>query len=361
MSLSVLVVYVVDDVTGLRAKLARLCSGFEELDVVTTCVPYEHSGRLWTRAYRMIRANIKAIRCIAQQKYDVVFVRYAYYFFPLYIMARMLGKKIQLEINSDITSELKERGQGLRMRIDRVCMMTAVSCSSLIHVVSNEVIHRLREKYPKAEYVFSPNFVVDESLPRCERYGNNDKTKIVFLGNASQPWQGINDFIERVVKRSDWFREHCELHLVGYTSDELKDVVQKTLAPGVVHVHGFLSGLEKDRVMDAMDIGVGVLSLKAKGMSETTAIKTCEYLYRGIPIIIGYTDLSLPAAAPFVLNVDLYDDPNVVNKLRLFVNKVREQEEIGYAAHVFARENLLVRNYCLRVLRGAHDAKKLAP
>ncbi len=123
------------------------------------------------------------------------------------------------------------------------------------------------------------------------RQFDGQELHIVFLGSRPDPWHGLDRLTDSMRHyASSGGNVKVNLHLVG-------GIVPADLGmqePEVgFHFHGMLSGEELDAVMSRMNLAVCSLAQHLKQLDETSAIKTVEYLARGLPFIIGYQDTAL--------------------------------------------------------------------
>jgi hypothetical protein len=349
----VLFVYTFESKAGLSGKAKKITAGFEAAGCdVDTLYLGSQSGRLG-KSLEMLSVYSQFFFKLFTHHYDVVYIRYAYYFFPLYVLAFLRRSNLQVEVNSNVTDELLARGQKKRAFIDSLVMAFVRQAAKRIHYSSKEMSVLMQKKYPRANFVFNTNFVVDESYTKKE-HAHGAKVKLVFLGNTAQQWHGMPLFIKSLVCNNTWFAEACELHLVGYTSPEMQQIILNNDLQQVVTVHGSLFGEAKHKVLAEMDIGLSSFDLGFKRMKETSAIKTGEYLYSGLGLIIGYEDAVISGELPFVLNVNLQESqPLQQEKLKTFVEAYRDIPDVSQQAHDFAATYLMVDDYIQRILREA--------
>jgi len=345
-------IYVERDGLGLSNKLRALCLGFEELGFKAHSAVAQTSGGVFSRLLAMARCCVLIARARLQTTTPVVLLRYSYILLPVYIVGRLLGIKYSLEVNSRTPKEFQSNKQSVRGALDRWVTGIALSGAKSVQSASNEVLEALRDQYPETHYVYNPNFVVDahyrrDQLPALSAEGS---IRFLFLGDATQPWQGIELFVERFLLDGNETGHTCELHIVGKSNQALERLAGERDPNLRVCCHGFLSGEDKYQLIASMHIGLGPMNLSAKGMQETSSIKTCEYLYAGLPIIIGYQDDSLPDNEPYILTLSLGDAAAERSRFSRFVAAVISSPEYREMAHEFAASNLTARNYVKRIL-----------
>ena len=297
------------------------------------------------RLWNWLRTVTRACRIILSGDRQLILVRYAYYFLPVYLLPRRFQRNVRIEINGDAQAELAANGHFLRRRIDKLAIHAVMTHGAGVHVVSRELAARYQAMYPDARITFTSNFVCDEYYdPDRPPLTEGSIINVVFLGTTAQRWHGVDVFIEALATTS-WFRDNCRLHIIGECSPTIDQLVHDLAIDDIVIRHGFQTGDAKRALMRNMHIGVGGFALHLKGIAETTAIKTAEYLHAGLPVVVGYRDSALPDGLPFWLQMNLMDDTQPVETFRTFANRVRNDPELSRSAHVYAREHLRVKQY----------------
>ena len=259
---------------------------------------------------------------------------------------------IQLEINSKEKEEFLGRGQWLRAQLGTLSLSLACRCAVRVHAVTYELLNHYNAIYPKVSIIFNPNFVVDEEYYNVGVAEDSESTHLIFLGDTLQPWQGIDLFIDKIVIDNFWFLQNCCLHIVGQCSTAIRSLVKTNFLHDKIIIHGYLSGQEKRDVLNKMHVGIGVFNLEAKSMIEATPIKIGEYLYAGIPVIIGYYDPRLPNSLdiPIFLRINLHEQVDLHERVNRFIAEVRQCGLLRSKVHEFAKQNLLVKNYIDKIL-----------
>lgn len=348
----VLFVYTTETHTGLAGKAGKIVDGFRKAGFEVDYLYLYGAQSKSKRFIEWIRLNWNFLKLICTRSYSAVYVRYAYYFAVVFLVSKVHGDKIQIEINSNVKAELLKRNQKIRARLNSIVEGIAVSTSRRVHVVSRQLQRQYEASYPAAEIVFNPNFVVEEICLTERARDNAVKINLVFLGNTRQPWHGVEKFIRTVVIDNRWFADKCQLHLIGSCSDATVKLIDQYGLSETVKRHGFLSGEEKVAALQNMDIGIGGFALSTIGLTETTGIKNGEYLHAGLSLILGYVDPSIPPTLPFVLSVNIDDAADARARIQAFVERYRSRPELRQAAHDFARSNLLVEHYISKIVTG---------
>lgn len=347
--MNVLFVYATIAKSGLSAKAQKIENGFREGGHALTAIYFSNAPGRLARIYEWVKVNCTFVASILTRRYDVVYMRYAYYFGLMYMAAWLLRCPFQVEVNSNTQGELVQSGQRLRAICDHVAMWIACHAAKRVHVVSRQLERMYQRMYPMTEVVFNPNFVVSEEMPSDRVIGASRIMNLLFLGNATQPWHGIGKFIQQVVVGNQWFASNCRLHLVGQGTAEIDDLIAKHSLDDVVKTYGFLTGDAKACILKEMDIGIGCFDLGVIGLTETTSIKNGEYLHSGLALLLGYEDPACPSELPFVGKIIL-NDPDVWSKLEAYIRQVRALPDLRRKAHEYARTHLLVKHYIDKII-----------
>lgn len=344
-----LFVYSNETKTGLSAKAQKIEDGFRGAGYDVHAIYFMSGHGKRARLYEWFKINCLFVRLILTVPYDVVYVRYAYYFGLIYLIAWIARCPLQIEVNSNIQGELVQRGQRVRAQCDQWVSWMACHAARRVHVVSRQLERMYRTDFPTKEIVFNPNFVVSEEMPSDRTPGAAGVTNLVFLGNAAQPWHGIERFIQKVVVGNQWFASHCRLHLVGQSTGQIDGLIAKHHLHDVVRTYGFLTGAAKTGTLQQMDVGIGCFDLSVIGLTETTSIKNGEYLHSGLALLLGYEDPACPSDLSFVGKL-LLDEEGVQSALEAYIRRIHAIPDLKKQAHDYARTHLLVKHYIDKII-----------
>lgn len=347
----VLFVYTSEIATGLTNKAKKIESGFAESGCDVDTIYLGPGSSSPGRIRNILSVYGQFITQSTLVRYDVIYARYAYYFLPLYFLSLLQRANLQVEVNTNTTDELLGRGQRVRALVDQISMAVVRRAAKKIHIVSKTLTENLKSKYPKANFIFTPNFVVDDESPPKRDGVRSEKINLVFMGNTVQKWHGIEIFIDEFLAKNDWFKSACQLHFIGQVDIDTKEAIARNGLQANVTFHGVLEGDAKHTALSKMDIGLSSFDLKFKNMTETTAIKTAEYLYNGIGLIAGYEDPVIPSSLEFVLNIDFANNSDDERrKFNSFIASYRNIPLVQEQAHQWAKNHLLVSHYIDNIL-----------
>lgn len=169
------------------------------------------------------------------------------------------------------------------------------------------------KKMPLASNKFSNNKIVLISVSGCMIYHGNDRI-IEGLHNYYKKNNNID----------------VEFYIVGDGPylNEYKQLVDQYKLNHVVHFFGALYGKETDQLFNEANIGISCVGMHRIGLKEGSPLKTAEYALRGMPIVLGYNDLSF-SNCNFCYNIDQTDEPIDINKLiSWFIKNEFNKEDI---------------------------------
>lgn len=169
------------------------------------------------------------------------------------------------------------------------------------------------KKMPLSLNEFSNERIVLISVSGCMIYHGNDR--II---------EGLNNYY----KKNN--NVDVEFYIVGDGPylNEYKQLVDKYKLKHVVHFFGSLYGEEADEVFNKANIGISCVGMHRIGLREGSPLKTAEYGVRGLPIVLGYEDLSF-SNCNFCYNIDQSDKPIDIDKLvSWFISNKFEKKEI---------------------------------
>jgi len=206
---------------------------------------------------------------------------------------------LQAKLNSK-TSIFKKIIRNIRLYLEnKYATKIFYNCNGFI-AVSDEI----REYYLNKTDSKLPSIIVSNgcNVTQVKKTGfknfNNKELDVVFVASRPETWHGLDRLIYSIEKyKKDTGSVNIRLHLVGSICKN--DIKKYTTNLENIYFHGVKFGSEFDKIMRNMHIAICPLALYRKKLNETSAIKTCEYIARGIPFILSYKDTILQ---------DIFDD-----------------------------------------------------
>jgi hypothetical protein len=161
--------------------------------------------------------------------------------------------------------------------------------------------------------------------------------RLLFVISAPAPWHGDDRLIASLRKYRGPVR--LVLDLVGEAPRELVGTSQ-TEGQLTVNHRGTLHGAALDEVFRQSTLAVGSLAIFRKGLREACALKTREYIARGIPFFLGYDDVDLPVGLPFYRHVGNSEALFEAEPLIEFAASVSTDPAISDEMRAFAEQRL---------------------
>ncbi|EYB68144.1 hypothetical protein DEIPH_ctg026orf0047 [Deinococcus phoenicis] len=255
----------------------------------------------------------QARRVIQEVRPDAVYLRG----FPLdYLLLvrhlRRTGTPLFYELNLMTASEYASKGQALRGRVYSFFEAYSLAASSGWLPVTHEIYRQaLRVSRTRRPFIIARNGVdTREVQPRTSRaevragLGVPEGTRVLVMAGFARPWHAAERALELLAALDDPSGVPYELWLVGADDAAAATLQAEAGRLGVRDRLRLFPPLPQPQTADlvaAADLGLGPLGLDKKSMHEAQPIKVRFYLALGVPVLINYLDLSLPAGLPFVV------------------------------------------------------------
>jgi hypothetical protein len=138
-----------------------------------------------------------------------------------------------------------------------------------------------------------------------ERY-TGQTLKLLFLAGSASPWHGVEKLIQSLNREKN---SNVHLTIAGSISDEAKRLVANQ---SHITWQQTVDGEALNTLVNNAHLGVGSMGFQLSFLTQASTLKVREYWARGIPFVLGYTD------------VDLECQPD----MRSFYHQVKPGEEI---------------------------------
>jgi hypothetical protein len=285
---------------------------------------------LYTSPYAgRARATMRLTRAVGDWAPDVVYLRYSLFLPPPVRMMRAAPTVI--EINSDDRAEYRHRSRALGA-YNALNRRILVREAAALACVTSELAGLVGSRGTRLPGVEITNGISLDEDPPLNPTANR-RPRLVFLGGAPEPWHGLDKMIRLAFDLPEF-----DFDLVGVPGYE-----DGPLPPNV-RLHAFCERPEYEAILAASDVSLGTLALHRKGMSEAAPLKVREYLLRGLPVILGYTDPDLRDIPWFVLQLPNTESNtrDAVHEIRAFVTAVAgrrvAREEVAGRIDILVKE-----------------------
>ena len=247
-------------------------------------------------------------------EFDYAYIRFQFFDYFFNRMLKRLKEnnvKIVVEIPTyPYIDELK--GQGLKG-------IPKIIVDSLFTNICRRKIDRFTSPAYEGSILGSPvlpmkNGIETDSVQMRNTSVAEDGVISLLAVASMSPWHGY----ERVI---EGMREYCahdhkrpvHFHMVGegVELDHYKQLVNEYGLQDNITFWGRLSGAPLDEVYNLCQIGVCALGTYKHKIAKTNALKTLEYLAKGMPVICDTSEVALPESHPYRMNVPM--DRSAVN------------------------------------------------
>lgn len=165
----------------------------------------------------------------------------------------------------------------------------------------------------------------------------NNRINIIAVANISK-WHGYDRVIYGLKDYYSQDNNEIEVYfyIVGDGSDKenLESLTNKLKLNNYVKFLGLKYGNELDEIFSQMDIGASSLALFRAGGGHDP-IKSKEYVAKGLPVLLGYSDRALLDSLPFVFRSPSDDSAVDISKLVIqykeMQNKITKDDILNYA------------------------------
>lgn len=188
-------------------------------------------------------------------------------------------------------------------------------------------------------------WMADVELPHKSDHGN----KIILLAVAV--FQRAHGYERCIQGLADYYHNggdrKIEFHLVG-DGKELsyyKKIIQKNHIENYVICHGRKTGKELETYYEMADIALGCFGLYKNGLDRSSALKTREYLAKGLPTISGCSeDIFEGKDVEFFYQFPNNKNPIDMNEVIAFYDKIyrngRDKDDVAMEIRSFAEKTI---------------------
>jgi len=171
------------------------------------------------------------------------------------------------------------------------------------------------------------NGIETTSVPVVSSAKDNTTINLISVANMAF-WHGLDRLISGMADyyKNDGNRD-IRLDIVGYGEeyDKVIDLIEKNNLKQHIFMHGFLNGEKLDAVYDNADIAVSSLGDHRKGLSMISALKTREYLARGLPMVASSIIDVLPKKYKYCLYIPQDETPVNIKDIIAFHDTIYSQ------------------------------------
>ncbi len=187
------------------------------------------------------------------------------------------------------------------------------------------------------------------TVPLAKKRHKDQEIHLIAVA-ALQPYHGYERLIEGLKDYYSGEAERIVRFLIvgsGPSEEELKHLVKSYGLEDKVLFFGQKTGDPLTEIYDQSDIGTGSFGLYKRGDSRSSALKTREYLSRGLPMISGCTeDVFQGKNADFYLELENDESPVDIQRVVDFYDRLMAdgKEALSGRIREFAEKNVDVRS-----------------
>lgn len=160
--------------------------------------------------------------------------------------------------------------------------------------------------------------------------------RLVVLCSSYAVWHGVDRLLAGL--RAYRGNRRIVIDMIGNGSGA--PGTEEQIGSATLRHHGHLSGAPLSDAMRRATVGIGTLAFFRTGLQQGASLKTREYIARGMPLVLGYEDVDVPADCPFVLQVPSDDSALSIDAVIAFAERVSAEAGLAATIRTFA-ENVL--------------------
>ena len=281
-------------------------------------------------------------------KYDLIILRYpGMDILPPFKFLKRYGDKVVTEHHTNELAELKiENIDTIRTKIKYALekVYAPYFLKRVLGVIGvTDEIRKIEIKkagqVDKPSFVFSNGINVDEIPFTGFKKFDEVHLSILFIASNFSSWHGLDKILRGLLQyNGDVF---VELHLVGCVFQKEIDIISKIKNSKVaIYAHGNKCGDELNKYFEVCNIAISSLALHRKNMKEACALKTREYIARGLPFVYAYKDTDLSGDEDFALLLPADDEPVDIDLLIEFADNVSKDKTLSKRMRNYAYTQL---------------------
>ena len=217
------------------------------------------------------------------------------------------------------------------------------TCTGLIGVTDEIKEYELDRAGSSIPACTIPNGILVQDIPFSGHAPYDGKVlNLLCLANSFEAWQGLDRVLAGLQNYSS-AKPFLQLAVVGNVSPQHLSLSCRLRSNAYVKVDflGRLYGPALEELFGVSHMAFSSLALFRKGMKEACALKTREFMARGLPFVIGYHDPDLDEIADeFFLPVSADDSPVNIDEVVAFAERILNQKGVSESMREFAEKRL---------------------
>jgi hypothetical protein len=297
-----------------------------------TIIPFQKKQRRFFNSTYQNRLVYKSLNLFLDEqihKYTHIIFRYPLASYSLFKLVKKHQNKIVFEHNTKEIEELELQSENFRNSL-----LFSIKPGYFIYLLERGYFQTRQEKY-YAKKIFQyahsgiavTNEIANYEMGRCNSYQvsvitngietevcqlrnlhpfNGNELNMFMLLGAGSAWHGI----DRIINSLENYKgdKKITLDFIGNLSEFDLKLISKSRIKNQIRIINSVNEIDMNNLLNKYHIGLGSLSIYKIGLEEATPLKTREYMARGFPIVIGYTDTDMMNHSEFQMYC--YQVPN---------------------------------------------------
>lgn len=287
-----------------------------------------HSTELKKWHGNFISKRLKMLSSLATSKAHILIIRHdcflPFLYLPSYLLARVLGKKIIIDIPTPLATAVSEFANAESNAFVKACKVLLIL---LQHPICLFPANLVLQYAPDSKFLtfltkhktqLIANGYDVNNVPSLDlnESSNTDQKNIKFLAVGTiADWHGYDRLLlglQNHYQKKDPPNTNITIDFIGDgpALDSLKALTKSFNLSKSVRFHGQLTGKKLTEYLNSAHLGIGTLGLHRKGLSLASPLKNREYCAFGLPFICSHEDIDF-IGQPFVFNIP--PDESAVN------------------------------------------------
>lgn len=288
---------------------------------------------------------------------DIIILRNTYLIpilIPFFILQRIKGKTLIIDIPTPITNALKE----FQFRENTSLLTKAFRISTIsifypwVLLPFNKVLQYAPEsKYfsflAKKKIIRIANGIMVSSFPLKKAIIDKNTFQMIGVANTAK-WHAFDRVLHGIATYIETTNNRRNIRFViageGQAKKSLENLSHQLNIKQNVIFTGFIKGKDLDALFDQSNVAVSALGLFRTNLKEASALKSREYTARGIPFITTGIDIDFEPSPDFVYNVANDETEIDIAKIIQWYQNLALEENLSERIRKYASDKLDFKN-----------------
>ncbi|MGV2989255.1 hypothetical protein ACE1OE_16555 [Vibrio sp. E150_011] len=316
------IVFNFDNMTGVIEKIHDMASSVNDCDFYI--FNFNKETDCGNIKYRLIKSSnimskVFKYSCILKEvdflKYPLVVLRYVGSDSSLLKLVETYPQKIVLEHHTKETEELRNRNLPFLFKYGQIfneywfLKKTSDYVLGIVGVTDDILSYQRQRHYPKtvSEHLL-PNGVNHNRFSPLLNNLKNSEFKLVVVAGIYADWHALDRLLTSLKAYSG--TRHIVLDVIGQ-ADSYTKLIQSIDNPYIrINYHGRISRSEMENIISQASAAIDSLGLHRIGFSNSSTLKSRDYVLNCMPMIRSCPDTSLNSINEYIYYAG-HDDSNV--------------------------------------------------